>query len=183
MALLKGIRRFESIKPVSIQVALTLAGEPEKFMFSRTWKVPRLVFELYIGLLKVAYAFFLLGDVGVSYKVLLVGLSILHRLGINSRTLLERNLATLDGTDYSDIQQRTIAKSARSLGRLMIARILRIFGRQPINEQYSKDPPDPQELRENYIVQKFENYFFPYLNIIKATDETRKATKRADIKN
>ena len=104
-AVLKGIGLLEAIHPITIQVELTSSDQAEAFKFSRVWKVPRLVMELSSGRLALTNISFLVSDAALSREEMLIGLPVLQHLGIDSRTFLERNRATLDGTDCSSVPQ------------------------------------------------------------------------------
>lgn len=146
-AILKGIGRFEAIEPVSTQVALTNTKKAESFNFSRLWKVPRLVMELSAGRLAINNVSFLVTDDDLACEDPLIGLPVLRHLGIDSRTLLERNCAMLDGTDCSFVGHPSAPDRYGSLGRLMIARLQRSAGcaRSTVTDSDTDndDRPDP----------------------------------------
>lgn len=122
-AVMKGIGSFEPIEPVQIQVALKEGEEADVFTFSRTWLVPRLVLELSSGRLALRNVSFLVADKDLSCEDLLIGLPVLRHLEIDSRTMLERNRAILDGTDCSSVGITTATDNVGTLGRLMVARL------------------------------------------------------------
>lgn len=115
-AVLKGVRRFRAVEKVSKQVAFTSQTEPEISTFSVAWKVPRIIFELSAGRLALKIVSFLVADAGLFCENLRFEFPVLRHLGIDSRTLLERNRATIGGTTCSDIQQPKIAVPRGSLG-------------------------------------------------------------------
>lgn len=102
-AVMKGIGSFRSIDTVSIEVALKKDTLAEVFHFSRVWNVPRLVLQLSSGRLALKNVSFLVADDELSCEDLLIGLPVLHQLELDTRTLLERNRAILDGTDCSSV--------------------------------------------------------------------------------
>lgn len=101
--MLQGIGRLEQIKSVTIKVALTNTSQGGDYQFSRVWKLPRLVMELSTGRMALNNIAFLISDAKLASEDLLIGLPLLRHLGIDSRTLLERNRAQLDGADCSSV--------------------------------------------------------------------------------
>lgn len=75
--------------------------------------------ELSAGRLALTNVSFLVADNDLSCEYLLFGFPVLHHLGIDSRTLLERNRVTLDGTYCSSIDHPSITKPRGTLLRLM----------------------------------------------------------------
>lgn len=124
-AVLKGIERFETIIPVSIQLALTSTEQPEAFTFSRLSKIPRLVLELSAGHLALNNISFLVADANILYEDLLVGYAVLKHLGIDFRALLEQNREILGGIDCSPVDHPTTNANCGTFGRLCIARLQR----------------------------------------------------------
>lgn len=182
-AVLKGIGRLEAITPVAIQVALTASDKPESFTFSRVWKVPRLVMELSAGRLALNNISFLVADANLSCEDVLVGHPVLKHLGIDSRTLLERNRASLDGTDCSTVDHPTVSSACGSLGRLCIARLQRTHGAEPVST-VSDSPPtlSSDRPRGNYYAHKFDIDPFPDPSLISLHDcSARTDDEKADI--
>lgn len=169
-AVLKGIGRFEAITPVKIQVALTTSAEPELFTFSRKWNAPRIVMELSSGRLALHNVSFLVADAHLACEDILFGYPILQHLGIDSRTLLERNRSVIDGTDCSPVGHPTIGQKGGSLGRLMIARLQRIQGSDPLTE--SQITLDPNRPRSNYFQHKSDLDPFPDPNLVTLEDNS-----------
>lgn len=181
---LKGIDRLEAIEPVTIQVALSSSEQPEHFVFSRTWRVPRLILELSSGLLALTNISFLVSYASLLTEDLLIGLPVLQHLGIDSRILLERNRSALDGTDCFVVKNPTVSKTCGTLGRLMIVRLQRITGRDPTDESETATPPAelyPTRSRENYFASRFDEDPFPDPNLLDLDCPSRDATKRADV--
>lgn len=183
-AVMKGIARLEAIDPVSIQVALSSTDKPESFTFSRLWKVPRLILELSTGSLALTNILFLVSDAALSSEELLIGLPVFQHLGIDSRTLLERNRAALDGTDCSTVSHPTVTESCGSLGRLMIPRIQRVVEREPIYHDVKDTKPttpDPNRPRANYYANKFDKDPFPDPNLMDVDSKRRDCAEGAEI--
>lgn len=107
---------------------------------------------------------FLVDDDNLSCEDELVGYQVLHQLGIDSLTLLERNCSMLDGTDCSSVKPCTAMKASGSLERLMIARMQRVIGSQLINEEeilLGQNHP-----RVNFFGNQIDDDLFPDPNMI-----------------
>lgn len=175
-AVCKGIGKFKAIAPVHIQVAIKSDSEPSTFTFSRIWQVPRLILELASGRLALRNISFLVADSELAAEDLLIGLPVLKHLGIDSKTLLERNRATLDGTDCDLVRPRQDVSTCGTLGRLLIARLQRVKGPEPIAEDNSETenatgtarqkPSDPERPCENFFAHKLEHDPFPNPNLM-----------------
>lgn len=140
-AAIKGIGRMSSIPPVKIQVALKDSDSAATFTFSRTWLVPRVVLKLSSGHMALLNVTFLVADDETACEDLLLGLPVLRHLGIDSRTLLERQWSSLDGTDCAGI---THSSGAGRLGRLIVARMQR-------NSNADSEKLDPERPRSDYF--------------------------------
>lgn len=168
-AVLKGIGRFEAIPPVSIQVALTDAGPAQTFNLSRKWTVPRLVLELSSGRMALRNVAFLVADDDLAFEDVLIGLPILQHLQIDSRTLLERNRAVLDGTDCANVGNETKNNSNGVLRRLMVSRMQHVDkethsdrrNQDGKNEQEGTIPLDSNRPREDYFELQQQKDPFP----------------------
>lgn len=149
-AVLKCIGRLEAITPVTIQVAMKSSedavAKSQPFNFSRVCRVPRLVMDLSSSLLALNNISFLMSDATLATDDILFGLPALRNLQIDSRTLLERNSAELDGTDCSSIRMPTNSKSCGTPRRLMIARLHRVYGTEMQADESDCSPSKPHVL-------------------------------------
>lgn len=126
-AALKGIGKLTSIDPVTIEVALRQGKNTQSFTFSRSWLAPRLVLHLSSGRMALCNISFLVADDDLACEDLLIGLPVLQHLRIDSKTLLENNRATLDGTDCAEVGNPTATHIGR-VGHFMVARTMRVKG-------------------------------------------------------
>ena len=113
----------------------------------------------------------MVADDDLACEDLLIGLPLLQHLGIDSRTMLENNRATLDGTDFSDVE--TMMHNT-SIGRLMLARIQGVRGTQPktnIDDVHNKPTHAPDRPRVNYNSIRMDDNPFPNPNLIDIIDE------------
>lgn len=164
-AVLKGIGRFEAITPVTVQVALSSSADPETFTFSRKWIAPRIVMELSAGRLALHNVSFLVADAHLSCEDILLGYPVLQHLGIDSRTLLERNRRVLDGTDCSPAAHPSISNHEGSLGRLLIARLQRV--KQSVQSKTDESGTiNLNRPRANYFDHKSDLDPFPNPNLV-----------------
>lgn len=152
-AVLKGIGRLEAIHPIEIEVALTSTDRAETFQFSRVWKVPHLVMELPSRRLARTKTSF--SDAAIASEDVIIGLPVLQHLGIDSRTLLERNHARLCDPHCVSVPHPSVSKTCGSLGRLMITRHHRLNGRESIDDEHPSKPNlvpalHPDGRRANY---------------------------------
>lgn len=179
-AVLKSIGRLEAIQPTAIQVAITSTDKAEAFEFSRVLKIPRLVMEISSGRLALTNISLLVSNTMLVSEDVLIGLPVLRHVSIYSRTLLVRNLATLDGTDSSSVTHPSISTMRGSLGRLMIARHKRVTRCEPINHDSNKPShapqPHPDRPSENYFTQKLTKIRFPFPTLWKWTKSRRRKT-------
>lgn len=180
-AVLKGIGRFEAITPVSIQVALTSSTEPETFTFSRKWLAPRIILELSTGRLALRNVSFLVADAHLSCEDILLGYPVLQHLGIDSRTLLERNRSILDGTDCSPVSHPSIDKQGGLLGRLLIARLQRV--KDTISNSDTSQKLDINRPRANYFDHKSDLDPFPNPNLVDLTHASATNISNTDVDN
>lgn len=79
-------------------MALKESDTPSSLTFSRLWTIPRLVLELSAGQTALLNVEFLVADDEIACEYLLVGLTVLRHLGVDSRTLLQRGWNTLTDT-------------------------------------------------------------------------------------
>lgn len=115
-----------AITPVIVQVVFKQGEEAQSFKLSRTRVAPRTVIHLSSGQLALCNISFLVADADLSHKHLLIGLTVLRYLRIDSRTLLENNRSTLDGTDCKNIGNST---RGGNISRLMAARTQQVKGK------------------------------------------------------
>ena len=106
------------ITPVRLQVALKAGDEAQSLCFSRTWTTPRTVLHLASGRLALRNVTYLVADDECACGDFLIRLPVLRHLKVDTRTLLETNRASLDGTDCT----LTIHSTA-PVSWLMIARM------------------------------------------------------------
>lgn len=88
-----GIGKCSEIELVKIQVPLKDSSEINNFKFSKTWKVPRIVFCLTGGPLALENGPFIVSDGEFAAENVLLALTLLKHLGIDTKTMLE-NIAT-----------------------------------------------------------------------------------------
>lgn len=119
MAVVKGVGMIYGIKPVKLQVALKDGDQAQEFTCVRPWKRPRVVLQLAAGKLALLNVTFLVTDGDLSSDDLLIGLPLLRHLCVDTRTLLERNSASLDGTDCNDVPGATTDDACTPIGRLV----------------------------------------------------------------
>lgn len=120
---------------------------------------------------------FLISDAALASEDLLIGLPVLEHLGIDFRTLLERNRAQIDGTDFSTVPLHTENNMCGSIGRLMIANLEWIDDRHvevddpdylaPDDKSTSTSTDlDPGRPRRNYFSNRFDDDPFPNPNMM-----------------
>lgn len=178
-AVVKGIGKMAAISPVTIQVALKESDTPASFTFSRLWTVPRLVLELSAGQMALINVEFLVADDEIACEDVLVGLPILRHLGIDSRTLLERNWSTLTETDCASVVHSTASDSCGALGRLMIARLNSVsMATAPQTPAHKRNPNRP---RGDYYAYKYDVDPFPDPSLIEQHAETDQSTTHSEI--
>ena len=125
-AVLRGIGKFKTIKPVHLLVALRKGEDSKPFTFSHSWTVPRTALHLSSGLLALVNVTYLVADDTLNCEDLLIGRPVLLHLQVDSRTLLENNRSLLDGTDCSQVGNPTASDQRGLINRIMVARINRI---------------------------------------------------------
>lgn len=108
------------IKWVTLQVALIDDAVPQLFAFSRAWICPRVVLYLSTDKLALLNLTFLVADGALTSGDFLVGPPVLHHLKVNTCTFLERNRASLDGTDCLNVSGSTHDRNLKPslIGRL-----------------------------------------------------------------
>jgi len=168
-AVLDGIGSFKKIDPVSFQVALTKEKEPIEFTFSKVWMVPRTVLHLSSGKLAVLNISFLVADDDLTSGGLLIGRPVLQHMRVDTKTLLESNRASLDGTDCADIGNPTIVDKRGHVGTIMDKRSAEVEHHIP-----NQDPNRP---RVDYFQSRKEIDPFPDASLLDPVD----ADQGADI--
>ena len=161
-ATLQGIGKLESIETVRLEVALKKEGQKATFPFSRAWTVPTTVLHLSSGRLALKNIKFLVADDddALACEDLLIGLPVLKHLRVDTKTLLEDNIKTLDGTDCSLTDQ--VRDKTGKLGRLMSARF---NGQDNFNE-----PPPSNRPKVNYNTARNEEDPFPDPSLLDPID-------------
>lgn len=101
-----------------------------KFCFWSTWSCPHIILLISAGELEQQKVTLIITDDYIVCGNLLIGFPIFQHLKFNTRKLLEKNRNTLDGADYSDVSFLSSDHTARSVGRLMIARMNRVYNRE-----------------------------------------------------
>ena len=117
-AAIEGIGKMSRIKPVVLQVALTDGGKPQTFTMSRTWTCPRVILHLAAGKLALLNVKFLVADGDLATGDLIIGLPVLRHLKVDTRTLLERNRKSLDGTDCAVVEGITHSDAPVQIGQI-----------------------------------------------------------------
>lgn len=113
--------------------------------------------HLVAGQLDLLNVTFLDPDGDLSTGDLIIGLPVLRHLRVDTRTLLERIRATLDGTDCGEVQGITDDRHKQQVGRLVNvtyekgARTPRNFSNRPHSNYYTSrvdedEFPDPSRL-------------------------------------
>lgn len=153
-AVLEGIGRKTKIQSLSLQVALKEDDDAQSFTFSRAWTPPRIVLRLSTGPLALTNVKFLVADADLAAEDILIGLPVLRHLGVDTRTMLERDRKRLDGSDCSVVSPP--AKGG-SVSRLMIARHNLII-EEPVSAGAAEDTMRP---RVDYFESKEEEDPFP----------------------
>lgn len=123
-AVLNGIGKMAKIKPLSLQVALKEADDAQSFTFSGTGTPPRIVLRLSTGPLALNNVKFLVADVDLAAEDILIGLPVLRHLGVDTKTMLERDRKRLDETVCSVVVSPPA--TGGTVCRLMIARHNRV---------------------------------------------------------
>lgn len=125
-----------AITSIKRQVALREIGNPATFSFSRVWHVPCRVLNLSLGKMAQLSGTFLVADDDTVCQDLPLGL--LRRLWMDSRSLLEQNWSSFDGTNCAGIETHQAPSAASRLKSLIVAQ------RQRDDEEQSNEPlPNP----------------------------------------
>lgn len=106
-AVLDGIGSFNKIDPVRFEVALTKYN-PQSLIFSKFWTVPRTVLHLSSGKLVVLNVSFLVAGDDLTVGGILIGRPVLEHMRADTKTLLESNRASLNGTDCAEVGNPTV---------------------------------------------------------------------------
>ena len=165
-AALKGIGEIQAIDTVRLQVALSQKDEePRMYAFSRAWSVPTTVLNLSSGRLALKNLRFLIPDDAVASEDMLIGRPVLRHLRVDTKTLLEERVSSLDGTDCSpDLLPKA---NGGHVSRLMLARLNRV------NNDEVDTPPtaDPTRPKVNYFSARAEEDPLPDPSLLDPIDE------------
>lgn len=168
-----GIGKIESIKTVILEVALTKKDTtPHCYEFSRSWSVPATVLDLNSGRLVLKNVRYLVPDYATPTEDLLIGRPVLRHLRVDTKTLLEDRIKSLDGTDCSP---NRLPVDGGHVSRLMVARLNRISNDQM---DMTTGPPDPSRPKVNYFSARAEEDPIPDPSLLDPVDEDQ----HADIK-
>lgn len=168
-----------AIDPVQLRVALQESEEAPRFSFSRKWTVPRLVLQLSSGRMALLNITSLVADDHLACEDLLVVLPVLQHLGIDTRTLLERNWNTLSGTDCSDNKSTHDARNCGSLERLIVDKK---ENEDAEATDHHKVVPDPSQICAGYDAQRVEIDPFPDPSMIDVPDASEDTLVMTEIK-
>lgn len=147
---------------------------------------------------------FLISDASLASEDILIGLPVLKHLEIDSRALLERNCAHLDGMNYSSFPLPSASDKRSSLGRIMIGRLERSETEDmacydcDISESCeeetkstsilqaawpstAKDTHDLGRPSSNYYVNRFNDNPFPDLNLMDLDGPSKAKHEENDI--
>lgn len=123
-----------------------------------------------------------MADADLSCEDVLMGYPGRQRLEIDALTLLERHSDVLDGTGFSSVEHPSWWETCGSLGRLMIARLYRVHGKNPIdNDATPTSFIDPNLPRGNYSAHKYDIAPFYDTDMMSLEDDAREEMERADI--
>lgn len=119
---------------------LKSGSEAQSFTFSRLWTCPRTI--LYLAAWNIALIDItnLIADDELACEELLIGLPVQPYLQVDTRSLLENSISSLDGKDCSQIQ--SIEDNGGCVLRLMIARLNRVSSQEKDTEfELQANPP------------------------------------------
>lgn len=138
-------------------------------MFSRVWKVTRLLLESFACYLDLRNVTFLVADTELACDDLFIGIKVLLHICIDSRTFLERKKSMLDGTVCNNIEHPSVLEFRGCLGRLMITLFERVQGEDPMKnmERSSSMPHHTGCPRSNYFLNNLYTDPFPDENLMK----------------
>lgn len=143
--------------PVRMSVALRLGYEAQIFTFSRTCTAPRTVQKLSSVRMALLNIKFLVAYADLTCEDLLIGLPVLRHLRIDTKTLLEINLSSLDRIDCEIPEGFYNSKTGGNVSHLMEDRRNKIQKPVPDYEKLN-----PNRLRGNY--SKTLAYKDPFLD-------------------
>lgn len=171
-AALDGIGKIAKIEPLVLQVALMKGDKAQTFRFSRTWTPPRTVLRLSTGPLALTNLKFFVADDELAAEEILIGLPVLRHLGVDTKTMLERDRERLDGADCSALKS---SKNGGSVSRLMIARHNRIVNTPkedeiPGEQGLSGSKLEDRRPRVDYFESKEEEDPFPDESLLDPID-------------
>ena len=109
---------------MKVQVALKCGEKAQTFTANREWIIPRIVLKLTAGPLALLNVSFLVTDAEISDEDLLIGRPVPQHSGIDTRTVMEAQQSSLTETDCHNF--RRAIKSTSKVGRVIIARIMRV---------------------------------------------------------
>lgn len=192
-AVLKGIGRLRSVKPVKVRVAIKSGDEAQQFTANRRWEVPRLLLKLAAGPLALLNVSFIVLDAQLAAEDLLIGLPVLKHLGIDSTTMLERNFERLHETDCSQVDLTNASTS--KIGRILIARIQRMRTHDASDaadnqsmttsaqapKQTTTNQPPHDRPRANYYDSRSAPDPFPNPNLLDLPDADQNESVRSAI--
>lgn len=167
-AAIKGIGKIEAIDTVHLEVALTKKDTTKHpYSFSRAWSVPVTVLHLNSGRLALKNIRFLIADDAMTCEDLLIGIAVLEHLRVDTKTLLEDRIESLDGTDCSpDLLQRKT--TGGQVSRIMLARLNRVGNDQM--DAPNPTVPDPTRPKVNYYRARTEGDPFPDPSLLDPVD-------------
>lgn len=120
-SVLNGIGNMAKIASIRLQIAVTDGIDARKFTFSRTWIVLRTIGKLGGGPLAHLNVEYLVAYTDLSVEDLLLGLMVLHHLGVDTNTFLKERRDLLDGSDCSSIKSSDQKQKTGPGSRLMTA--------------------------------------------------------------
>lgn len=139
------------------------------------WKVPGIAVHFSAEFLAPNNVLFVVADEELLYKDMIIGFYVLQHLEIDSRTLLERISANLDGTEYSTVDQTEMNKMFGNADRLVIGHLQQKGGRDLI---------DPDRPHVNLFVHKLYIDLFLDPNLLIALNDTlRKALEHTEVEH
>ena len=110
------------INPIKFNIPFTKGEESETFTFSKKWTVPRATLYLASGRLALTHISFLRADDDLVSDDVIIGHSVLTHVGIDTKSLSEKNRQKLDGTDSRDVGNPSRSNGSGRVSTLMIAR-------------------------------------------------------------
>lgn len=167
--------KIAAIRPVKLTRALKAGVELKSFTFSRTWTSPRTILHLAavnIALVNVQY---LTADDDLAWEDLFIVLRVLPHLYVATRTLLEKRIASLNGTDCS--QTQSAADRGGRISCLMIGRPNRV----PSIHMDTNTVSHPDYPRVDYSRASSERSPFPDALLLDPIDDKKEKEVRQDV--